>query len=130
MTKTFSSRASPPLIVGSIDNIIPNQLYNVQIEVMQTDMSSYTEYAAISLNGVSYGNCDGGNTNDGACGWYDCQSQISNNQITSSSTSVSVRLAYTSSVASSHSTCTDSASGESGGGVARVTLTPVGKFME
>ena len=97
---------------------------------MQTDMSSSSEYAAIYLGRDFYGNCDGGNTNDGACGWYDCQSQMSSNQITSRYLNLEVKLIYSSSVSSSNYTCKDSASGQWGGGVARVTLTAVGKFME
>lgn len=130
VSKTFGSTAEPPLIDGSLLNVVPNQLYSVKVELMQTDLSSSSEYAAISLNGVSYGNCDGGNYCDGCCGWFDCNSQLSNNQITSSSSSISVRLVYSNAVQSSHSACTDSMSGQSGGGVARVILTPVGKIAE
>ena len=127
VSKTFGSSTEPPLIDGSILNVIPNKWYSVKVELMQTDLASELGYATIFLNGVSYGNCDGGNYCLGCCGWFDCKSQLSSNLITSNSSSVSVRLVYSEFVTSTHNTCTDSVTGISGGGVARVTLTVDGK---
>ena len=128
-SETFSSGTSfPVLITGSIENVIDNQTYHVQVLIMQTDLSGSTEKAEIFLNGVSYGYCDGGNVRDGTCDWYNCESQITSNQIISSTTSVDIRIEYTSSVSSTFATCTDSSTGNYGGGVARVVLSPVGKI--
>ena len=96
--------------------------------MMETDLSHKEEKAQIFLNGVSFGYCDGGNNGDGDCGWFGCTSQLANNQITSSSASVQVRLEYTSEVSSTYGTCTDSVTGEYGGGVAKIVLTPKGNM--
>ena len=95
--------------------------------MMETDLSSSSEKAQIFLNGVSFGSCDGGNSGDGSCGWFDCTSQLTSNKITSGATTVQVRMAYSSDVSSTYATCTDSATGEYGGGVVKIVLTPIGK---
>ena len=83
------------VIDGSIENIVANQTYTVQVHVMETDMSSSSENAEIFLNGISYGTCDGGNpSRDGRCGWFNCTSQLTNNQLASNLASVQINKSY------------------------------------
>ena len=100
---------------------------------MLTDLASSHEEAVITFTpsggtAVNIGTCDGGNTCDACCTWFDCQLQLTESQITSTATSMEVKLEYTSTVSSSSwAKCTDPTSGKSGAGVARVILTPLGK---
>ena len=86
------------------------------------------EYATITINGQNFGDCDGGNTCDGCCTWYTCDS-LTKHQITPSTQSITVKLEYTTHVSSTYAKCTDSVSGEMGGGVARIILTPASKII-
>ena len=103
---------------------------------MLTDLSSSSESAKITLTpnggtGITIGTCDGGNTCDACCTWFDCKSQLTTNEIMSTSTRMEVKLEYTSHVTSSSwGKCTDSITGKSGVGVARITLTPLGIILE
>ena len=115
-------------IMATINNIIANTPYNIQVSLMLTDLSLSSEYADITFThsggtNVVIGRCDGGNTCDACCSWYVCQGLTS--QISSSTTSIDVKFEYSSAVSSSSwAHCTDSSSGKSGAGVARVVLTP------
>ena len=121
------------MIQGTFENIIPATKYKVQIELMLTDLNSVAESATITLTphgetGITIGTCDGGNSCDGCCTWFDCKAQLTTDEIISTSTRMEVKLEYTSTVSSSSwAKCTDSTSGKSGAGVARVILTPLGK---
>ena len=102
---------------------------------MLTDLASSHEEAVITFTPsggtpINIGTCDGGNTCDACCTWFDCQLQLEASQITmpGTATSMEVKLEYTSTVSSSSwAKCTDPTSGKSGAGVARVILTPLGK---
>ena len=121
------------MIQGTFENIIPATKYKVQIELMLTDLSHVAESATITLTphgetGITIGTCDGGNSCDGCCTWFDCKAQLTTDEIISTSTRMEVKLEYSSSVTDHYSTdCTDSITGKSGAGVARITLTPLGK---
>ena len=98
---------------------------------MLTDLSSSYESATITLTpsggtGITIGTCDGGNSCDKCCTWFDCKTQLSTNEIISTSARMEVKLEYTSHVGT-WGKCTDSITGKSGAGVARITLTPMGK---
>ena len=108
-------------------NVASGTTYTVQVELMITDLSSSQEYATITVGTTELGTCDGGNTCDGCCTWYTCQG-LTSNQITSTSTNINLVLQYSSEVSSTHAACTDSVSGSTGGGVARITLTPASKM--
>ena len=96
---------------------------------MLTDLSHSSENAEVFIDDVSKGTCAGGNQCDGCCTWYTCNVELMQPlQVTPTTTSISVKLEYTNSVSSTYATCTDSVSGESGGGVARIKLTPPGSI--
>ena len=123
-----SGTSHPVMIMAPINNIVENTLYDIQVSLRLTDLSSSTEYADITFThsgstNVVIGRCDGGNTCDACCSWYVCQGLTS--QISSSTTSIDVKFEYKSTV-SPYTRCTDSSSGKSGAGVARVILTPSG----
>ena len=131
-SSTFGSgSSSPPLIEETISGLAQGTTYDVQVQLMLTDLSWSMEYATITINGENFGDCDGGNTCDGCCTWYTCNGldNMNNNQITPSTTSITVKLAYTTHVSSTYAKCTDSVSGEMGGGVARIILTPASKMI-
>ena len=120
----------PVIIMSTINNVVANQLYDIQVSLMLTDLDWSGEYADITFThsgstNVVIGRCDGGNTCHGCCDWYVCQGLTS--QISSSTASIDVKFEYSSSVSSgSWAHCTDSSSDKSGAGVARVVLTPAG----
>ena len=136
---TFGSSNSFPVTISRTIVFQANTGYDVRVELMQTDLSSSSEYAVIYIDGRSNGNtedqcnnddqncwkCDGGNVCDGCCNWHTCSDTIT---VTSTTTSASIKLVYTNHVSSTYATCTDPITGESGGGVARITLTPSGWF--
>ena len=120
----YSTTTSGPTITGTI-TVVANQQYQVKIEVMKIDMNSNHEYvSSITLNGASYGTCNG--NGQGQCDVYqDCSVNIgghalTQNTITSSSSSISVVLTHTSSV----NCCACTYAGVSAYAVARITLTP------
>ena len=123
--KTFSSShpSDGPIISGTM-TVVSNTLYNVHVEIMTSDMSSSSEYAAIYFDGKSFGSCDGGNKADNTCDWYNCP--ISLNQIQTISSTLQVEFRYSQEVNTGTSTCTDNETGQSGSAVARVTLTSPG----
>ena len=127
-----SGTSHPVMIMSTINNVVANQLYDIQVSLMLTDLDWRGEYADITFThsgstNVVIGRCDGGNTCDAVynyvcCSWYVCQGLTS--QISSSTTSIDVKFEYSSQVSSSSwARCTDSSSGKSGAGVARIVLT-------
>ena len=123
--ETFYSTTTPgPVITGTI-NVVANQQYQVKIEVMKIDMDDVTEYvSSITLNGANYGTCFANGASQ--CNVYqDCSANLggqalTQNTITSSSSSISVVLTHTSSV----NCCACTYAGVSAYAVARITLTP------
>ena len=114
-----TSPSNGPLIMQDI-TVTPNQLYNVHVEVMLTDLDHSSEYANISIAGNLVGMCNP-NYGQGSCNWYSCE--ISPSQAFSSNTVLSVQLQYSQAV-NDFATCTFG--GQTGHAVARVTLTSAG----
>ena len=121
-----SSPQNGPLISQNID-VISNLLYNVNLEVMLTDLDSSTEYLTIDISGTGMapsitGTCNP-NYGQASCDWYTCT--ISPTQAFSTNQILAVQLQYSSAVGS-FATC--SYMGQTGHAVARVTLAPSGKL--
>jgi len=119
--KTFTSSypSDGPIISGSMA-VASNTLYDVQVQIMNTDMYSSSEYADIYLDDKSFGRCYG--DSDGTCSWYYC---IRYDQIQTTSSSLKVELRYSQEVGSTFP-CTDDETGQSGTAVAWVSLWPSG----
>ena len=114
MSSTFPSNG--PLISQDI-TVTANQFYNVQLEVMLTDLDSSSEYADISINGINVGRCNP-SSGQGSCNWYTCT--LSPSQVSSTNTILTIQLQYSSAV-NDFAVCTFE--GHTGHAVARVTLT-------
>ena len=98
---------------------MPNKMYGVKVELMMTDLDTTSEYADITIDGVNYGTCNPSGSQM-SCQWYTCTG-LSQSQVTTASSSVSIQIQYSSGV-NDLGDCT--ADGLSGHGVARITLIP------
>ena len=120
--KTFAGTSNGPLISDSIA-VSANTLYNVQVEVMSTDLGDSGEYLDITIDGQSFGRCDPRATEwECKCGtkWYNCT--LSKSQLTTSSSNIPIRIQYSSNVGS---WCSCSYNGLTGSGIARITFTTI-----
>ena len=108
-----------PLISGSIP-VIQDQLYTVKVELMLTDLDGDDEYADITLNGISFGQCNpsGGQQ---SCTWHIC-SALTQSIIQTSTSSISVYIQYSDEV--DDFPC--EVDGRNAPAIARVTLIPAG----
>ena len=114
---TTQSSSSGPRLQKNID-VVANEIYNVQVEVMTTDLSSSSQFADVSIEGRNVGRCNPEPIYQwDSCIWWICP--ISPSQVSSSTTSLSIQLQYSSSV--SGGSCTYN--GQSTMAIARVTLT-------
>jgi len=116
-TFTSSYPSDGPIISGTMA-VVSNTLYNVQVMIMNTDLSSSSEYADIYLDDKSFGRCDG--SSDGTCSWDYCPRGP--HQIQTTSSSLKVELRYSQAVGSY--SCMDGETGQSGTAVASVQLWP------
>ena len=110
-----TSPSNGPLITQGI-TVSANEAYDVQVEVMLTDLNSASEYADISINGNNVGRCNP-SSGQGSCDWYNCT--ISPSQVTPTTTTLTIQLQYSSAV-NDFAVC--SSDGQTGHAVARVTL--------
>ena len=84
---------------------------------MRTDTGASSEYADVTIDGQSFGQCNPGYP-ESNCEWYTCS--LSKSQLTTSSSNIPIRLQYSGSV-STGVRC--SYNGLIGMGVARITFT-------
>ena len=110
-----TSPSNGPLITQGI-TVSANETYDVQVEVMLTDLDSSSEYADISINGNNVGRCNP-SFGQSSCAWYNCT--ISPSQVTPTTTTLTIQLQYSSAV-NAIGVC--SSDGQTGHAVARVTL--------
>ena len=122
----YSSSRHAPVISGTID-VVPNQLYQVGIEVMRTDTDSETEKVSnIKMNSESFGSCNPDGAQH-ACTYYDCSHRnhgdyLIKTSIRSSTGQIAVELNYSGGV-NLEATCTWNNIKVTA--VARVSLTPI-----
>ena len=121
LIKTFysSSPSRGPLITGSIP-ATSSLLYNVQVELMLTDLDRDNEYADITLNGISFGQCNPSSC-QACCKWYNC-SALRTSPILGSPTGILVHIQYSNSASSYRCTV----NGHRDTAIARITLVPLG----
>ena len=99
--------------------VVANETYNVQIDVMTTNsLPSDTEYADVSIDGSNVGRCNpNGRGRWDLCIWWRCP--VIPSQVSSTTTSLSIQLQYNSGASGTHCTY----NGQSAYQMARVTLT-------
>ena len=106
--------------------------YNVQVEIMQTDTGDNNHYAVITLNGENFGACYPGGPTRG-CEYVNCSNQknriIGNSTMKTDSgqTSIPIAIKYSSHVSGSSYRCP--INGTISPAVARITLTPIGRYL-
>ena len=125
----YSTMSKGPVIKGTI-KVVPNQLYNVRIEVMRSDTDNEREKIEdIIMNSDSFGSCNPDGIKD--CSYYDCSQNnhgdyLTKQTIKSSDGQVNIQLTYTSAVEMKE--CVHE--GFKVSAVARVTLTPIeGRYI-
>ena len=79
---------------SSVINVMPNLDYSLKVEVLRNDLGGVNEKVSkITFDGSVIGNCnpDG---HDFECTFFDCQSSIQNNTISSKNGSILVSLTF------------------------------------
>ena len=126
-----TSTSNAPLISGTMP-VAESTRYNVQVELMQTDTDASNEYAVIILNGLNFGACYPGGTHRG-CEYVNCSNQknriIGNSTMKTDSgqTSIPIAIKYSNHVSGSSYRCP--INGTISPAVARITLTPIGRYL-
>ena len=126
---TFYSTSIPgPTITETIENLEANTMYQVQFEIMMTDIDHATEYATINMNGANFGQCGGLGTSLTDCTYHDCSSSLTSRNIQSNSSGqISIVVSYSNRVDNGHgASCTYN--GETVSGLVRFTLTKAGNI--
>ena len=110
-----NSPTDGPLINGHV-LVEANKMYSVKVELMLTDLDGSSEYADIIIDGIDFGRCNPSGTQM-SCEWYTCTEK----QVSISNSIISVNIQYGSEVGDLGKCTSD---GQTGHGVARITLTP------
>lgn len=110
-----NSPTNGPLISGYV-SVEANEIYSVKVELMLTDLDGSSEYADVTIDGIDFGRCNPSGSQM-SCEWYTCTEK----QVSTSSSIVSVKVQYGSEVGDLGKCSSD---GQTGHGVARITLTP------
>ena len=118
------SRTTAPTIQENI-NVIPNQRYLVDVEIVITDTEHRDEYADITFDGKNFGRCNP-SLPDHTCTWHSCNvtthgSNVERQAITSTNGVVAFKAKYSRDVDQSRKCTLDGATGTA---IVRVTLTP------
>ena len=113
-----------PVVEGFI-SVVPNQRYEVFIEIVLTDVDHSIEYADISVDDVNFGRCNPDQNID-CNAWYDCTrtshgTNVPRREITSISGRVKIIAKYNTHV--HRSGC--KWNGKDLSGIVRVTMTPI-----
>ena len=117
----WSSSPEHGPVIDSTMSTMANVLYGVQIEIMLTDTSATNEYATIYLNDENFGDC---NPRGNQCGCtYETCSSLMNTKIQPNSTSIKIRIEFSSEV-NTHTCQCPVENGEMATGAVRITLTP------
>ena len=110
-----NSPTDGPLINGYV-LVEVNKIYSIKVELMLTDLDGSSEYADIIIDGIDFGRCNPSGTQM-SCEWYTCTEK----QVSISNSIISVNIQYGSEVGDLGKCTSD---GQTGHGVARITLTP------
>ena len=118
------TRTTAPIIQENI-NVIPNQRYLVDIEIVITDTETDKEYADMTLDGKNFGRCNP-SLADNTCTWHSCNDtghfdHVERQAITSTNGVISFKAQYSREVNIASGCHVD---GVSGTAIVRVTLTP------
>ena len=113
-----TQRTSGGTLLQQNIEVVANEIYNVQIDVMTTDLNSDSEYADVSIDGSNVGRCNpSGRGRWDSCKWWRCP--VKPSQMSSTTNSLSIQLQYSSGAAGQQCTY----NGQSAYQMARVTLT-------
>ena len=78
-----------PLIEGTI-SVLPQALYRLQVDILQTDFGEFSEYVNITLNDRSYGRCSPPAKD--SCDWYPCD--MDESEFRAANDSVNVHIQF------------------------------------
>ena len=85
-----SAITQEPVIAGTIP-LVPNALYGLKVEILETDFDTDDEFVNVTINGESVGICSP--SCEGCCNWHYC-SKLDKTVERSSNNSIFVQLAY------------------------------------
>ena len=111
-----SAITQEPVIAGAIP-LVPNALYGLKVEILETDFDTDDEFVNVTINGESVGICSP--SCEGCCNWHHC-SNLNKTVERSNNNSVFIELAYSKGVNIGRFDC----SGQTVG--ARINFTLIG----
>ena len=85
-----SAITQEPVLTGTIP-LVPNALYGLKVEILETDFDTHEEFVNVTINGESVGICSP--SCEGCCNWHHC-SNLNKTVERSNNNSVSIELAY------------------------------------
>ena len=85
-----SAVTQEPVITGTIP-LVPNALYGLKVEILETDFDTDDEFVSVAINGDSVGICRP--SCEGCCNWHYC-SNLNKTVERSNNNSVFVQLEY------------------------------------
>ena len=85
-----SAVTQEPVITGTIP-LVPNALYGLKVEILETDFDTEDEFVNVSINGESVGICRP--SCEGCCNWHYC-SNLNKTVERTNNNSVFVQLGY------------------------------------
>ena len=113
--------SSAPVVRGTL-SVSPGIQYSVKVEIYQADLDSAEEYATITIGDENFGNC-GNSAAQCRCEWYDCSTDLSEENFLASSGQTTVEVVATYSDEVNYCPCPWGSPSVNTLGIIRITLT-------